>query len=123
MKYSPSDYAKFLYEARDADKVIELLQKHWVLSWLPKILERFDHISDKKERIVRVTVKSVYPLEQKIQSVIEQMLRDAEEGRNIKIDFVLDKALIGGFHAESDEIMIPASLADRVEQLTSTMRY
>ena len=117
MKYSPSYYANFLYETKNVGTLIELLKKHWVLSWLPRILEEFDTISDKKEGAVRVTVKSAYPLDKAIEGEIERVVAEEEKGRKIRTHFVIDKSVIGGFRAESDEMLISASLAERLRQL------
>jgi len=117
MKYSPSDYANILYKTKDADALVELLKNHWVLPWLPKILQRFERLHEKREGIVRIAITSAYPLTKEVKEQIEGIVKKEIEGKTLRFSISLDKTLLGGFRVESDEMIIPASLADKISQL------
>ncbi len=117
MKYSPSDYAHFLYETKNPEALLSILQKHWVVSWLPKILEEFDALSNKKEGALGVNVKSAYPLDSGMKVEIGRLIKKEGKGRPLRISFGIDKNVIGGFRAESDEMRIGASVEDSLRHL------
>ena len=117
MKYTPLDYAEILYKIKDIDAFMELLKKHWVLAWLPKILKQFEDLYKKKEHIATVTIRSAYPLLREIEESIKNIVRQEERDKIVQFVFIIDNSLIGGFRAESDEIIIPASIIDRIERL------
>lgn len=117
MKYSPSSYARILYKSKDVDGLIELLKKHWVLPWLPKILEQFGNLLRKKEGIVQVQVISARPLAETVRKDIVRLIKKEYQGKEVEYNFIIEKHLIGGFRVESDELLIPASLKDQIDRL------
>lgn len=119
MKYSPSNYAQILYRTKDCDALIELLKKHWVLAWLPKIREEFGNILKKEERIEEVSVTSAYPLSTGVKNDIVRLLELVEKKKKVELNYKINKDVIGGFRVESDEIMIAASIKDKIDQLAS----
>lgn len=121
MKYSPSDYANFLYETGDSDALIALLQKHWVLPWLPKILERFEQLWHKREYIQSVQVISARPLAGTVRKDIVRLLQKEFKGKQLQFELRIDKTLIGGFRVESDELLIPVSLKDQIGRLAMSV--
>ncbi|MBI3335325.1 MAG: F0F1 ATP synthase subunit delta [Candidatus Portnoybacteria bacterium] len=121
MKYTPFDYAKILYETQNVDVFMEVLRKHWVLPWLPKILERLEMLLRKKEGIVPVQVLSPRPLDKVAREDIVRLIQKEFKGKQLKADFIIDKTLIGGFRVESEEIIVPASLQDSLKNLELTI--
>lgn len=117
MKYSPSDYARILYRTKDSDALIGLLKTHWVLAWLPKIREEFGNILKKEEHIEEVSVVSAYPLNESVRNDIVRLLELVEKKKKLELNFIIDKSVIGGFRVKSDEILISASLKDKINLL------
>jgi len=116
MKYTPSNYAQILYETGDVKKFLKLLENHWVLPWLPKILEHFQEIVRKEQKVISVKVMSAHPLAEALKKEIETLIR-REEGRSTEIDYVIDTDILGGFRIVSDDMVIAGSLADRLTSL------
>lgn len=121
MKYTPYTYAQILYKTKDADAFIELLEKHWVLAWLPKIRKEFGNILKKEEHIEEVRVASAYPLGDEVKNNIVRLLESMKKEKKLRVTFSLDKNLIGGFRVESDEILISASMKDKIIFLSDTL--
>lgn len=117
MKYSPSDYAGILYETKDIEGLLTLLKKHWVLPWLPKILEEYKVLFQKAERIVKAVVKTRFSLSKGKKEVLYAILKQAHKEKKIELDFVVDKDTLGGFQVEADEFLIKASLQDKLNDL------
>lgn len=118
MKYSPSDYVNILHKTKDVEEFITLLKNHWVLPWLPKILQRFEKLHERREGIVRIGITSAYPLTKEVKDQIEGIVKKEIEGKTLRFNVALDKTLLGGFRVESDEMLLPASIRDRIERLT-----
>jgi len=119
MKYTVSDYANILYETKDAEAFAKLLERHYVISWLPRIMERFHALRKKREGIADVTITSAHSLSSAQKDKISDLAAHALEGKNVSADFSLDPSLIGGFRIESDEILVRGSVRDTLEKLVN----
>lgn len=119
MKYSITDYAAILYRTKNSDAFLALLERHYVLSWLPRILKRFEAMRQKRERILRVIVKSARPLSLLQEREICERAAQAMPGKRIKAEFLIDASLIGGFRVESDEILWRGSFEDTLCMLAA----
>lgn len=119
MKYRVSDYAAILYRTKDPDAFFALLRRHYVLSWLPRILKRFEAMREKRERILRVIVKSARPLSLSQEREICERAAQAIPKKRIQAQFLIDASLIGGFRLESDEILLRGSFEDTLRMLAA----
>jgi F0F1-type ATP synthase delta subunit len=121
VKYTPQDYAQILYKTQDVNALMKLLEKHWVASWLPGILENFEELRKKNERVASVTVRSAYQLSEDAKKHITRLIQSEQTERAVEIDFIIDKLVIAGFRIESDELLLPACLSDRIEELQANL--
>lgn len=117
MKYSPSEYARILYKTKDSNAFLELLQKHYVLAWLPKITEEFKYLIKKEEHIEEVSVTSAYSLSAGVKDNIVRLLGSVEKGKKLELHFTVDKHIIGGVHIESSSLLIPMSALDSIQKM------
>ena len=119
MKYSPDYYAQVLYTTKDVDAFFALVQKHWVMPWLPTILERYEALARKKGKVTRVSITTAYPLSHQLKANIENITRAHQPERRLEFEYALDASVLGGFCAQSQEMIIEGSLRDQLERIFS----
>ncbi len=117
MKYLPRHYAIILYENHDVEGFMSLLKKHWVLSWLPQILKEYKALEEKKQGVLNVRIKTLYPLKNKDKEALLGILKEYAPHKEILLEENIDKTIIGGLRLESDELLIRGSLLDKLTLL------
>lgn len=117
MKYSPDYYAQMLYTIKDADAFLALVKRHWVTPWLPTILFCFEALIRKKEKVARVSIISVHPLSGQLKANIENIISAHNSGGRMEFEYVQNANVLGGFRAQSQEMIIEGSLYDKLNRL------
>lgn len=115
MKYSPEDYAQLLYRTRDYEGFLQTVKDHWVSAWLPQILASYERLLRKKERIIEATIQSAHELDAKTKDALGALVKKYYPDFTVRLNFTVDPSLLGGFYVQSDYILIPASLRDKVQ--------
>lgn len=117
MKYTPEYYAQFLYTTKDPERLTALLERHWVISWLDKIVEHYETLLRKRAKKAVVNIASARPLSPEAVEDIERLLSKYQPDTTLEFTFEIDKNLLGGFNVQSQDIIIQGSLKDQLNRL------
>ncbi len=101
-------------------RFLELLLKRkrlGVLEWVPRMFQRY---YDEHFGILETKVEGVYQLSDKEQKAIANRLEEKTK-KKIRIDFSLNKSLIGGFKLFLGEKLIDSSIANQLQRIRKTM--
>jgi F-type H+-transporting ATPase subunit delta len=81
-----------------------------------EIYKEFLNLRDIKEGIIRAWVKSAVELSDPLKQKIEQKLT-ARTNKNVKADYTVDNAILGGFVVRISDMVIDASVKHQLELL------
>ncbi len=124
---STKNIAKAIYESgknksggglestmKNATKI--LASKH-LLNKAPQILEQLEKIVDKEEGIARVKVSSTNKLQNKDKEEIEEFIKKRYKAKEVEIDIIENKDLLGGIKIEIGDEVINMTLRNKLNKL------
>jgi F-type H+-transporting ATPase subunit delta len=106
-----------------SDKVgnfIRTLAANKRLPLLPEIAELFEQLKANRENSVDVEISSAFPLSAAVSERLAQALRGKLQ-REVTVNTVVDKSLLGGVLVRSGDVVIDGSVRGRLEQLAKAM--
>jgi F-type H+-transporting ATPase subunit delta len=106
-----------------SDKVgnfIRALAANKRLPLLPEIAALFEQLKANRENSVNVEIASAFPLGDALSARLAQALRGKLQ-REVTINTVVDKSLLGGVLVRSGDIVIDGSVRGRLEKLAKAM--
>lgn len=101
-------------------RFLELLLKRnrlGVLEWVPQVFQRY---YDEHAGIVETKLEGVYQLSQEELNGIKEKL-EAKTQKKIRMDFTLNKKLVGGFKLYVGDQLIDCSLANQLKRIRKDM--
>lgn len=99
---------------------IRVLATNKRLPLLPDIADLFEQLKRARENNVNVEIASAFPLDNALADRLAQALRGKLQ-RDVTINTVVDKSLLGGVLVRSGDIVIDGSLRGRLEKLAKAM--
>jgi F-type H+-transporting ATPase subunit delta len=96
--------------------VLQVLLKNHRLSELATINEKFAQVLDDRAGVVSALVSSARPLADDSKALIEKNLRDITR-KDVRVDFVVDKELIGGIVTRIGSTVYDGSIKNQLEEL------
>lgn len=90
------------------------------LPLLPEIAELFEQLKTQRENSVNVEIASAFPLDNAASERLAQALRSKLQ-REVTINTVVDKSLLGGVLVRSGDVVIDGSVRGRLEKLAKAM--
>ncbi len=101
-------------------RFVHMLVQRGRESLLVEILERFQELSDKKQRMVSVNVRVPSKLSDDKRLRLENALSDQLK-RQIRLNEIIDASLIGGILLEIDDLVYDASVRHQLSLLQSSL--
>ncbi|MBI4563709.1 MAG: ATP synthase F1 subunit delta [Planctomycetes bacterium] len=92
-----------------------LVDKHR-LHLIPDIAESFDHLADASQGIVRVAVRSTFPLSDSQRRTLLDLLVKIT-GRKVSLEETVDRSLQGGLSVRIGDSVIDGTVAHRMKEL------
>lgn len=96
--------------------VLKLLLKNQRLSDLDAINQRFAQVLDERSGVVSAEVSSARPLPDESKVLIQQNLQGIT-GRDVRVNFLINEALIGGIVAKIGSTVYDGSIKNQLEEL------
>lgn len=90
------------------------------LPLLPEIAELFERLKTQRENSVNVEIATAFPLDNAASERLAQALSGKLQ-REVTINTVVDKSLLGGVLVRSGDIVIDGSVRGRLEKLAKAM--
>lgn len=90
------------------------------LPLLPEIAELFEQLKANRENSVNVEIASAFPLGDALSERLTQALRGKLQ-REVTVNTVVDKSLLGGVLVRSGDVVIDGSVRGRLEKLAKAM--
>lgn len=90
------------------------------LPLLPEIATLFEQLKTQRENSVKVEIASAFPLDDAAAERLAQALRGKLQ-REVTINTVVDKSLLGGVLVRSGDVVIDGSVRGRLEKLAKAM--
>lgn len=90
------------------------------LPLLPEIAALFEQLKTQRENSVNVEIVSAFPLDNAMSDRLAQALRGKLQ-REVMINTVVDKSLLGGVLVRSGDVVIDGSVRGRLEKLAKAM--
>jgi len=90
------------------------------LPLLPEIADLFEQLKANRENTVNVEIASAFPLDDAMSERLAQALRGKLQ-REVTINTVVDKSLLGGVLVRSGDVVIDGSVRGRLEKLAKAM--
>ena len=99
---------------------IEFLGKRERLSFLREIFQAYIDVADRESGVKNIELSSAFELGEK---EIDKLKAELEEffKSKLKVKFMTDPALVGGFVAKSDELVVDASVKNQLEKLRKSL--
>lgn len=98
-------------------KVIKFLERRYLLSRAPEILEKIGEISDKKERKLKVKIASARTLGDKEKKELKEILKRHYGAEEAVLEEKIDQNLLGGMKIEAGGEVIDLSLRYKIKKL------
>ncbi len=116
--------AELFYEIAQAAKVAQpevknfllLLAHYQRLQMLPMIAQLFEEDRAQLEKTLQVSVTSALPVKENMRQRLQQAL-EIRLQRAIKMEFLLDKNLLGGAIIRAGDLVIDGSVRSKLEKL------
>ncbi len=131
MKITPKQYAESLYqvirgkEKKDTENAIvnfvNILIENNNVSKLDKIIEQFEKIWNKEERIVETEIISSEKLNSGVIKLLKDYIAKLSGAKNVIINEEKDKNILGGVVIKYEDRIIDGSLKTRIEDLKKSM--
>jgi F-type H+-transporting ATPase subunit delta len=99
---------------------VSILADNKRLSLLPEISGLFEQYKANQEKTVDVKVFSAFEVAEQTEQTLAQVLRTKLE-REVKVDSVVDKSLLGGVLIRAGDLVIDGSVRGRLNKLAEAM--
>lgn len=99
---------------------VRILAENKRLPLLPEISALFEQMKANQEKSIKVEVASAFPLEKDLSDRLAQALRGKLQ-REVTIDTVVDKSLLGGVVVRAGDVVIDGSVRGRLAKLAKAM--
>ena len=91
------------------------------LAALPQVIRDFDALAARQRGELTATVTSAHPLSDDQQAALRAQLRK-RLGRDVALDLIIDKAILGGLVVRTGSQLIDSSLATKLNTLAHAMK-
>jgi len=112
-----SEIAERLQLSRLSRDFLALLAERRRTDYIGAIEEKYQQLLDADLGRVRVQVRSVAPLTDAQRAMLSTKLAHMLGGRHVVLDEIVDRALLGGFVAESGSVVVDGSLEGQLERM------
>jgi F-type H+-transporting ATPase subunit delta len=99
---------------------VGILASNKRLTLLPQIYSLFEQYKANQEKTVDVTVFSAFPVADETEQTLARVLKTKLE-REVKVDCVVDKQLLGGVLIRAGDLVIDGSVRGRLNKLAEAM--
>jgi F-type H+-transporting ATPase subunit delta len=99
---------------------VSILASNKRLSLLPEISALFEQYKANQEKTVDVQVYSAFEVAEQTEQALARVLKTKLE-REVKVDTVVDKALLGGVLIRAGDLVIDGSVRGRLNKLAEAM--
>ncbi|MBU6421377.1 MAG: F0F1 ATP synthase subunit delta [Gammaproteobacteria bacterium] len=99
---------------------MRLLAENRRLPLLPEIAAEFASLREQAEGLMEVEMRAAVPVDKTEQERIRKAL-ESKFGRQVKLNCVTDKSLIGGAVLRAGDLVIDGSVRDKLSRLTVAM--
>jgi F-type H+-transporting ATPase subunit delta len=99
---------------------VSILAGHKRLSLLPEISALFEQYKANQEKTVDVQVYSAFEVAEQTEQALAQVLKTKLE-REVKVDTVVDKSLLGGVLIRAGDLVIDGSVRGKLNKLAEAM--
>ena len=99
---------------------VSILASNKRLTLLPEISDLFEQYKANQEKTVDVKVFSAFAVEDQTEQTLARVLRTTLE-REVKVDSVVDKTLLGGVLIRAGDLVIDGSVRGRLNKLAEAM--
>ena len=99
---------------------VSILASNKRLTLLPEIYALFEQYKANQEKTVDVKVFSAFEVAEQTEQALARVLRTKLE-REVKVDTVVDKALLGGVLIRAGDLVIDGSVRGRLNKLAEAM--
>lgn len=131
MKISNKQYAIGLFEAvkdlKDAKakeaiaNFIKILAKNNDLNRMNNVISEFNKIWDANHGSVEAEIVSVEKLDKANEKLLEDYVKKLTSAKEIKINNMIDKKILGGFILRVGDQVLDGSLKTKIKELKDTM--
>lgn len=111
-----SDVMRMLGVSLPLSNMLAMLLENNRMGYLPLIRDVYREIADEKEERVRGTIWSAYPLDDSVRIRIQDVLKEKMH-KEVVLEMVEDKALIGGVQVNIQGTIIDGSVKRQLETL------
>ena len=125
-------YARALYEiTRDQDKAaakksvdrtFELLQSKGLGAKGAELLAEVERLDNEAQGRITATLRSAHRLDEEVVEKIEKMIRQRSGAKEVVLDKVIDKDVLGGIIVSYGDTILDMSLATTVDQLVEEIK-
>ncbi len=127
-KITNKEFALVLYELiKDCDNEKKLekllynyllfLQKRQAFKNIKDIIKIFIDIYNSKNNIIDVEVETAHKFDKDDKEFLVQMLKKVFNNKNLNINYVLNRNLIGGIRVKTNNLLIDASIERQLNKL------
>ncbi len=99
---------------------LRVLLKNQRLAQLKYVAERFGHVLDDRSGVVAANVTTARPIPDDIKASMNEALA-AAAGRNVRLSFKTDEAIIGGVVTQIGSTIFDGSVQGQLERLASDL--
>lgn len=111
-----SDVMKALKVSTSLSNMLSLVLENNRMGYLPLIKEMYGELIDEKEERVRGTMWSPFPVDEQIKEMVQKALKE-KFGKDVILETVEDKTLIGGVRVKIKDIIIDGSVKKQLETI------
>lgn len=105
-------------------RFIEVLIRKGRTSYLPEIVIAYHTLADAWRGVVRINVKSYYPLSTSQLKILEKKLQSRfTTAKRIVFDTVVDRSLLGGLVIQTGDEVIDGSVTGQLNRLQQELLY
>lgn len=99
---------------------LRVLLRNQRLSQLREVAERFGQVLDERGGVVSASVTTAKPIPEDLKNTLRDTLA-AATGRNVRVAFNTDEAIIGGLVARIGSTIFDGSVQNRLERLSDEL--
>jgi F-type H+-transporting ATPase subunit delta len=112
-----------IFEGKISDttaRFVSLMTAKGRAAELPAIIDAFQTLLDRERNIVPATITTAVEMTAEQKGRLEEQIAQLS-GRNVRAEYRVDPALIGGFSARFEDTMIDASVRHQLERMRESL--
>jgi F-type H+-transporting ATPase subunit delta len=100
---------------------LEILIKNGHIRILERICDKFVTLQNKRKGLMNFKVKVTYLPDSEQQRKLEETLKNKFNLKEVNIDYLIDRDLVGGIIIESESYLIDDSIRSRLDQIRDSL--